>query len=66
MDVTNNIGRDAKLPCFYCKTATYFPLAVWVKYGVWTGRRSGYGGEVLYLWMFGRSFRLHEFARWLS
>ena len=59
-------GRTERItgPGYYCRSRAYAPLLVLADYGWHGGPLSGDGGSALYLWLFGRSFRIRELEHW--
>ena len=51
-------------PTYYCSARAYAPLLVRADYGWHGGPLYGDGGSALYLWFFGRSFRIRELEHW--
>jgi hypothetical protein len=51
---------------YWCSTRAYAPLLVHAKYGWQGGPLYGDGGSALYLWFFGRTFRILELEHWAS
>jgi hypothetical protein len=51
---------------FYCSTHAYAPFVVYADYGWQRGALYGDGGSSLYLWFFGRTFRIRELEHWAS
>lgn len=63
IDVSGRTNRVAG-PVYYCTTRAYAPLFVRADYGWHAGPLSGDGGSALYLWLFGRTFRIRELEHW--
>lgn len=67
-DYTNISERRDNVtgPTYYCSSRAYPPLLVRADYGWHGGTLRGDGGSALYLWFFGRSFRIRELliAHW--
>jgi hypothetical protein len=49
---------------YYCSSRAYAPLLVRADYGWHGGPLYGDGGSALYLWFFGRSFRIRDLEHW--
>jgi hypothetical protein len=61
-------GREERIagPAYYCSSRAYGPFLVRADYGWHAGPLSGDGGRALYLWLFGRAFRIRELEHWAS
>jgi len=53
-------------PVYYCSSRAYAPFLVRADYGWQGGPLYGDGGSALYLWFFGRAFRIRELEHWMS
>ncbi len=53
-------------PVVSCSTRAYAPFLIRADYGWQSGPVYGDGGSALYLWFFGRSFRIWELDHWAS
>src|SRR5216110_2504873 len=53
-------------PIYYCSAVAYAPFLVRADYGWHAGGETGDGASAFYLWIFGLTFRLHEFGHWMS
>jgi|SRR5882672_9024429 len=53
-------------PVYYCSSRAYAPFFVRADYGWQGGPLYGDGGSALYLWLFGRAFRIRELQHWMS
>jgi hypothetical protein len=51
---------------YWCSTRAYAPFLVYADYGWQGGPLYGDGGSALYLWLFGRTFRIRELEHWES
>jgi len=51
---------------YWCSTHAYAPFLVYGDYGWQGGPLYGDGGSALYLWFFGRTFRIRELDHWAS
>ena len=65
-DVSKRSGNRHTGPVYWCSIRTYAPFLVRAKYGWQGGPLYGDGGSTLYLWLFGRTFRLREIEHWAS
>jgi hypothetical protein len=65
-DVSQRIDERVAGPVYWCVASAYAPLMVRVEYGWQSGPLYGDGGSALYLWLFGRAFRIHELEHWAS
>ncbi len=53
-------------PVYYCSAVAYAPFLVRVDYGWNAGGETGGGASAFYFWIFGITFRVHEFGHWMS
>jgi hypothetical protein len=65
-DVTHTSSRDVRSPAYYCRAVAWAPFLVRIEYDWESGPLTGDGGRVLYLCIFGASFRLWQYAHWAT
>lgn len=65
LDVSRRTGQ-AKDPVYWCSASAYAPFVVHTEYGWQGGPIYGDGGTALYVWFFGRAFRVRELSHWMS
>ena len=65
-ELSRNTPHSVTGPVYWCTEVAYAPFLVRANYGWVAGSLTGGGADVLYLWIFGMTFRLHEFGNWAA
>jgi hypothetical protein len=65
-DVPRRVRTTGDDPIYFCRAVAYAPFLVRADYGWRSGRSAAEGGSALYIWFFGRSFRVRELEHWRS
>jgi hypothetical protein len=65
-DVPRRVKTATNGPIYFCRATAYAPFLVRADWGWHTGPLSGDGGSTLYLWFFGRTYRVRELDHWSS